>query len=128
MRYDGDARFLDYYFEDSWVLRVDVGPDWAAFELEAVLAGSHPDFGPPEPGKHYRYRHAWLRFQDATDVQYMPSGAPPAVDGDGALDYGNIDCFEIKQPVPPDLRERFALEGEWGKLTLRAARSFVEEG
>ena len=127
MRYDADPRFRDYYFEDSWVLGVEAGTDWVTFELEAVLANSHLDFGPPELGEQYRYRHAWLHFEGATEVRYAPSGAPPATDANGDLDYGNIDCFEIEPPAASDPREHFVLRGEWGALTLRADRAFVKE-
>ena len=120
MDYAEDSRFSGYYFEDSFVLSVNVGVSQAVLELEAVLSSDYPEYGPPKDGEQYRYKRVELWFKDAT-FDYRPSHAKPSWDADDRWDYGNIDSFEIEQP------NKYKLRGEWGSLEAIAASAFIKE-
>jgi hypothetical protein len=120
MDYSDDPRFKGYYFEDSFVLSVNIGLDQGVLDLEAVLSKDHPDFGPPNEGEQYPYKRVELWFKDAA-FDYQPSGTKPSWDAEDRWDYGNIDSFKIE---PPDI---YCLEGEWGSLKARARSAFVKE-
>ncbi len=120
MHYSEDSRFSGYYFEDSYVLSVNVGVAQAVLELEAVLSKDHPEFGLPNDGEQYRYKRVELWFKDAT-FDYRPSGAKPSWDADDGWDYGNVDSFQIETP------NKYRLEGEWGTLEAVARTAFVKE-
>ncbi len=120
MNYSDDPRFKDYYFEDSYVLSVNVGSDRAVFELLAVAGKEHPDFRRPGPNEHHQYIRAELWFKNAA-LDYRPSGVKPSWDAQDRWDYGNIDSFRIEDP------DTFMLEGDWGSLKAVARNAFVKE-
>ncbi len=121
MKYEEDPRFCGYYFEDSYVLSVNVGISQTVFDLEAVLTPEHPDYSPPKPGETYCHRRVHLWFKNAFDVQYEPSGTRASWSADDNWDYGNIDIFEIDPP------HGYRLAGEWGELKLKAIDAFVKD-
>lgn len=121
MKYEEDPRFCGYYFEDSYVLSVNVGFSQAVFDLDAVLTPQHPHYAAPLPDEFHCYRRAQLWFKDAFDISYDPSGAPPAWDANDDWDHGNIDSFEIDPP------HGYHLAGGWGQLKLKALNAFVKD-
>jgi len=102
------------YLEDSYVLGLEELADTVRLELDVVLLPAHPLYRPPGPGDQYCMRRGTLLFPGARAVRLTRSGAPPAADATGELDYGNIDGFE-------KLADRtYRLFGEWGHLELES--------
>jgi hypothetical protein len=110
-----------YYFEDSWVLDIEVVDTGAVLTVEAVLTPKHPDFGPPKRGEQHPYQRIRLRFENATGTQFEPGNAPPAVDASGQTDLGNIDRFDVS-----DASDFFFLEGSWGTLEVEGATLTID--
>lgn len=110
-----------YYFEDSWVLDLEVLDSCAVFTVDAVLTPKHPDFGPPKPGEQYAYEQIRLRFENAAGTQFEPTNAPPAIGADGVADLGNIDRFDVS-----DTSQFFFLEGQWGTLEIEGATLTID--
>jgi hypothetical protein len=115
--YATDARFSGYYLEDSYVLAISERDRNLAFELEAVLTPSHPEYRPPPPTEQHCYRNAHLVFQDVRDIRWQRKCGNSFVDAQGERDLGNIDSFLIF----PD--GRYQLAGDWGEVELLAGKA-----
>ena len=114
------AGLEDYYFEDSYVLAIEVHRSGATLTVDAVMSRSHPHVAPPKPGEQYAYERIALQFVDATSVRYEPSRIRPNLDPSGVPDLGNIDTFGAS------VDGTFRLEGEWGLLEFWGATVHVE--
>ena len=80
-----------------------------------MLAETHPEYKPPEPGEVFCHRHAELRFENVEDVHWTMSDSPSSFDATGEIDYGNIESFTFSD-------RRFELSGgaigEWGSMVV----------
>ena len=120
MEYSEDSRFCRYVLEESYVLAVHVGVDWAVIELDVCLSKEHPEAAVKAEGDWSAFRPAQLWFKQAK-VDYQPSGARPSLDADDSWDYGSIDRFEIVG------LDDFHIEGEFGALRLHAPDAYMKE-
>jgi hypothetical protein len=111
--YTTRAGLAVYLFEESYVLGFHVSDDEVALDLDVVLTDRHPRYEPPPPDEQFCYRRARLTFRHPSKVAFDPSGAPPARDATGEIDYDAIDTFTIDD-------DRYHLEGSWGTLDLTA--------
>lgn len=110
----------DYYLEDSFVLGIRPSEHELAFDIEAVLTPSHPEFGPPHVGEMHRYRPISLRFTNARQIDWIePMNLRPNRDPDGSIDFGNIDFFALEDG-------RYRLGGSWGEVAVVADLLVVE--
>ena len=115
MKYENDPRFDGYYLEDSYLLSVDESePSRLAFSLLLVLTSKHALYSAPKPSEQHCYRNVLLVFEGVSAVDWTARSFKPVRDLDGAIDYGNIDVFEI------DPAGRYYLEGEWGRVAVTA--------
>ncbi|MEO5866254.1 MAG: hypothetical protein ABIS14_14385 [Sphingomonas sp.] len=120
VEYGNDPRFDAYYFEDSYVLSIEIGADRVVLYLDAVLTPKSADYSTPRMGEQHCYARARLIFDDISALSYSPNPAPPSRDANGEEDYGNIDIFTIISPA------QYHLEGDWGVLSLSANQARVE--
>ena len=117
------ASLANVILEDSWVLNVAASLTQLTFVLDVVLTQSHPDYSPPQSGKARCYRRGTLTVESDAAVFLHWSLLPPATDGSGELDYGNIDTF---CPVSDLGDEVWELSGSWGEAVARKPRVRVE--
>ena len=103
----------NYVLEESWVLGVWCTPRKVTFDLEVVLAKSHPDLRPAPANEAFDCRRASLSFWGVTAVNWTAQRHGPATDASGEIDYGHIDNLSIKDNV-------FALSGDWGRMEITA--------
>lgn len=103
-----------YYFEDSYVLRINATPGRLVFEMEFVLTSAHPQYAPARRGEQYCYRRGRLEFREVTDLVWTGQGLRPAHDASGQLDYGNIDSFFIEDHL-------YRLFGDFGEISVTAS-------
>lgn len=101
------------YFEDSYVLGISANLEAVEFTLDLVLTEEHPLYRHPKLGEQYCFCQATLTFTEPKQFLFEKAGTIPAKDASGAIDYGNIDIFEV------DDAGWFHLAGEWGKLQLK---------
>lgn len=118
--YAKDNRFSAYYFEDSYVLRIEEDNAKILFELELVLTPDHAEYQPPPSSVQHCYRRARLVFDNLKSVHWKRRSRVSFVDGDGERDLGNIDSFTI---FP---NNEYKLEGDWGDLELVAGTVSIE--
>lgn len=111
--------FENVYFEDSYVLGIDVSETCIVFQLEVVLTEGHPVYVSPPPDHQHCYRSGRLIFEDVYDFELIKSGARPAIDARGEADMGNIDEFSKGQPA-------YVLNGGWGTLRVECGSARVE--
>jgi hypothetical protein len=89
VNYAGLPVLDDHFLEDSWVISVCLRGGSLEFEVEAVLASTHPEFGPPSPGEQHRYRRIVIRFPNVgRQTGSFPLGTRATRDPDGSVDYG----------------------------------------
>lgn len=112
---DAFPPLADIYLEDSWVLSVLPSAQMVAFELEAVLTETHPDYAGPRPGEQYDYRRATL-VVEGEHVEVELSGLVPAQDASGSTDLGNIDSWTV------DEGGWSVLTGDWGTVRVQRPR------
>jgi hypothetical protein len=99
------------YLEDSYVLDLCVSVGSVEFTLDVVLTSGHALYQTPSPEHVYCMRQAVLRFSRATTVQVSWSGAMPATDAAGEVDYGNIDVLYREGA-------RYHIGGPWGDMDV----------
>lgn len=109
---DAFPPLADIYLEDSWVLSVLPSAQMVAFELEAVLTETHPDYEGPRPGEQYDYRRATL-VVEGEHVEVELSSAAPAQDASGSVDLGNIDSWTV------DEGGWSVVTGDWGTVRVQ---------
>jgi hypothetical protein len=113
--YYEDAKFKDYYFEDSFVLAMRRTEEAFVFDLDVVLCGTHPEYKGIRPGEYHAHALAELKFRDYAILEEEDMLSEPHItDALGQRDFGAIDAFTR---IAPDT---YRLEGEWGKLVIRA--------
>jgi hypothetical protein len=112
MNYYEIVPLSNFYLEDSYVLSIDEGVGSLIFELEAVLAKTHPQYEEPKKGEQYCYRHVSLRFFSVGSIEWLDRKFIVFEDSTGTFDYGNIDSF-----VSGD--DSCTLSGDWGKVIIR---------
>ncbi|MFJ3450249.1 hypothetical protein ACIPM0_18820 [Pseudomonas sichuanensis] len=112
MNYYEISSLSNIYLEDSYVLSIHEEAGALSFELEAVLAKSHPQYEEPKKGEQYCYRKVLLRFFGVSSIEWLDRRAIGFEDSGGDLDYGNIDSF-----VGDD--GAYILSGDWGKVIIR---------
>jgi hypothetical protein len=112
--YHEDAKFKDYYFEDSFVLAMRRTEEAFVFELDVVLCETHPEYKGVRPDEFYAFSLAELQFRDYTILEEDMLSEPHITDASGQRDFGNIDAFTR---IAPDT---YRIEGEWGHLVIRA--------
>lgn len=106
------------YLEDSYVLGIKIERD-IAFDMLLVLTPEHPEYHEPKADEQYCYRRGKIIFRNCELLEFTSSGARPVVDSTGEPDFGNIDSFLVRRGV-------CQLNGEWGKLMVRAKEIVVE--
>ncbi|WP_102868647.1 hypothetical protein [Pseudovibrio exalbescens] len=105
---------LEYlYLEDSYVLGIVSTDDTIEFKMEFVLIQDHPLYCDPQPGEQYCYKRGRLKFANIQNVREFLRTNSRAIDATGEVDFGNIDSF-VSQ------KQRYVLEGEWGKLDIES--------
>jgi hypothetical protein len=119
MNYAGHADFEGYYFEDSFVERLNIYPEDIIFDLTVALTPKHPEYRSPPPQEQHCYRRGRLIFRGVREPQIQLTGDPPAVDAEGLTDVGNIDAMEIDG-------RRYKLEGSWGSMRFQAGSAAVQ--
>ena len=118
MKYETDSRFEAYYLEDSYVLGLEENePSRLGFSLLLALTPKHPLYVRPSPAEQHCYRNGVLAFEGVTAIDWTDRHFRPISDKAGAIDYGNIDAFEINP------RGSYVVKGEWGRVTLKAKRA-----
>ena len=118
MKYETDPRFEAYYLEDSYVLGLEENePSRLGFSLLLALTPKHPLYVRPSPAEQHCYRNGVLAFEGVTAIDWTDRHFRPISDKAGAIDYGNIDAFEINP------RGSYVVKGEWGRVTLKAKRA-----
>jgi hypothetical protein len=103
------------YLEDSWVLELAPSDDGLSLHLEAVLTPEHSLYAPPKPGEQHCYRKAWLTVRSPAPAELIFSGAPPAHDATGEMDFGHVDAFVCNEAA-----DTWELEGDWGNARVRS--------
>jgi hypothetical protein len=111
--------FEGLLLEESYVLDIEAHPGVLVLSMDLVLTPEHPQYSEPLPDEQYCYRNGFIRFTGVQRLVWVDQGAPPATDATGEVDYGNIDSFEWDEVGT-------RLQGSWGQIELRAARSEVE--
>ena len=91
----------------------------AAFRIEAVLTERHPAYKEPNPGEVFTYQRCWLQVWGA-ESELSLSGALPAVDASGEIDWGHIETFEAADAG------WWELQGDWGILRVREPSVAIE--
>ena len=115
--YDAAFRDLTYvYLEDSWILDVTPTEYALRFVIEAVLTPEHAEYHPAKPGEQHCYRAGILMISSAQPISFEGSGAPPAIDASGEVDYGNIDTFT---GIDWDGTAAWELTGGWGRAIVK---------
>ena len=105
------------YLEDSYVIGIKERGDVIEFKMEFVLMKSHPLYANPENGENYCYKEGLLIFPNVQKVEFVRTLAKYS-DPDGSVDFGNIDVF-FKD------KNRYALEGDWGRLAVECGEPTV---
>lgn len=116
---DAFDSLAEVYLEDSWVLELAPRERGLAFRLETVLTPRHELSASPRPGDQHCYRAAWLDVTSEDLVALTLSGAKPATDASGSVDYGNIDSFVSDDGVT------WVLEGDWGRAQVLSPKVAV---
>jgi len=101
--------------EESYVLDIEAHPTTIEFAMDFVLTAEHRDYRPPLAGEMYCTRRGVLTFSGVTRCLWSDQGAPPARDATGEVDFGHIDSL-LHDPAG------YALEGDWGRMEVRAER------
>ena len=120
MHYADDPRFSRYVLENSYVLGVHLGVNWAVIELDACLSNEHPEGTAKSHDEWAAFRPLQLWFKQAS-IESVWSGAKASLDADDTWDYGEIDRFELHEDG------RFEIEGEFGRLRGTAREIYVKE-
>lgn len=81
--------------------------------MELVLSSDHPQVRPARSGETFDYRVGRLVFEGVDECMWSRQSLPPAIDASGEVDWGNIDALTWDDG-------RFDLEGDWGRMRLRA--------
>lgn len=84
------------YLEDSYILDIREYANSIEFEIEAVLTEGHPLYRVPREGEKYCYRKARIAFPNVRHVDWVKRNDEKFSDATGAVDYGNIDSFYVK--------------------------------
>jgi len=112
-------KLRDLYLEDSYVLEIQQYDKYIDFFLEAVLTEEHPLYKSPLPNEQYCYKNIKLRFSNFDKAKWIEKTNVSNIDINGEIDIGNIDCFYQSDNY-------FYLEGEWGKLKISGAATYIE--
>ncbi len=120
MHYSDDPRFSGYVLENSYVLGVHLGVNWAVIELDACLSNEHPEGTSNSNDEWAAFRPLQLWFKQAS-IESVMSGAKASLDADDSWDYGEIDRFDLSDDG------RFEIEGEFGRLRGSAREIYVKE-
>lgn len=108
------AALEQIYLEDSYVFGIEECAGELVFEMEFVLRGEHPLYEPPKPSDQYCFRKGRLVFHDVKEVKWLERRDVGSWDATGQRDFGNIDALH------QDDHGWFQLEGDWGKVDVRA--------
>lgn len=107
------------YLEDSWVLSIVASPERLEIGLDFVLRESHPEYGPPEPGKQYCYKRGRLIFAPISELHWTDQGlVKPTIEND-EIDYGSLDIIEFTDRV-------WSMTGDFGHISLVSQPPRVE--
>lgn len=106
------------YLEDSFVLAVSVKPKEVDFDVDLVLAETHPQYSSPRKGERYCYRRGRIRFLGTRQVSWRMGSVQAAYDATGEVDYGGFDRFEVES-------DRYTVSGDFGTLQIEAERCEV---
>ena len=103
--------------QDCFVLAWHVLNDQLVFEVEASIWPGHRLYEKPEPKLFTCYRKARLIFHDVEELAGLVEmgAAPPSVDPDGSIDYGEVETLES-----PELG-RFEMSGDFGDVSFRSS-------
>lgn len=101
------------YLEDSYVLSIEQSTNVFEFKMELVLRENHPLYEAPTPDEQYCYRQGTLTFRDVTEVRWLERRNAISMDARGQADMGNIDALYEEAGW-------FKLQGDWGKVQIRA--------
>lgn len=112
LNYDDLPGLEAVYLEDSFVREIVECESFTSFTLLAALTPDHPQYEAPRPREQHSYRVATLTFPNVRAITWHARGGQAFTDADGALDYGNVDCFVA------DPRGFYHLEGEWGSVDI----------
>lgn len=116
--YEWDG-FENIYLEDSYVLGIKYSGRELSFIMELVLTENHPMYSPPKESEQYCYRNGEMIFKNVSEVKWINRSMQPNIDFDGAVDYGNIDSFELSEGG-------YHLEGDWGEVIVYSSEPELE--
>lgn len=112
MHYSEISSLRNVFLEDSFVLDIHEYPDRLVFDLDAVLAETHPAFEPPAAGSRYCFRLSTLSFMQIMSVEWISRTSIQFSDASGERDFGNIDSFSLEGDVSK-------LTGDWGVVVIK---------
>ncbi len=101
----------NFYFEDSFVLKIEESKYELTFLLDLVLKEEHPLYSDPKDDEQYCYKKARLIFRECEEINWIEKINSKFSDKSGEVDLGNIDSFR------KDDKENH-LEGDWGEVIL----------
>ncbi len=119
--YEKIACLQHIYLEDSWVVRLSEIQNSIEFELEAVLTKEHPEYHPPKPNEQYCYKKLVLQLGNCKHVNWIQKSFRPFTDANGAIDFGNIDHFNVTD-------NKLHLSGDWGEVRLECSSISLRPG
>ncbi|MBY6207316.1 MULTISPECIES: hypothetical protein [Halomonas] len=108
----------DVYLQDSYVLKIDKGPDHISFFMDFVLMETHSKYINYHPGEQYCYRRGVIEFAVVEKVNKFYNSFMVFSDLSEEADMGNIDVFLWKG-------KRYILQGDWGELDVECERVMV---
>lgn len=110
------VQLREVFLSESFVYDIQVVHRRVTFECDFVLTPRHPLYHSPLPGEAFCFHRGTLEFTGVEHVSWSGQTRPPMTDLDGAVVYGNIEIFW------PSFGD-YALAGEWGILSIRAAEA-----
>jgi hypothetical protein len=113
--------FADIVLEESYVLRISATPGALRFDVDLVLAPSHPMYVRPPSNERDCFRFGTIDFRKVQHLEWGGQDVTPAVDATGTSDYGHIDHFLWDDGL-------FRLDGDWGRMEIRAAGVSLDIG
>src|ERR1039457_3371606 len=112
----------DLFFENSYVLNLQIEPYVLDVSMDFVLTLNHPAYSLPKPGEQECYKRGRIQITKFQKLTWQASGWKPAIDATGEKDYGNLDEFVNEAG-------KFRLSGDWGTIEIEGGELeiFLEE-
>ncbi len=98
-------------FDGSYVLGVVIAPYTLSLEMDFLLKESSSLYEKPPAGERGSFRRGYLLVEQFSTLNWDATGAPPAYDASGELDYGCLDEYH-------EIENGFEFSGDWGTIRV----------